>query len=122
MDWLFASEQTLCFRPVWMWAREDMNRADALQVSLRMRGSDGREIARADSQPQAGLAPTWSWPAGVAINDSQCAPVKNLLNLGEPYTLQIVWYRVANLEQVAEATLHGTMSANLREDKNFPQP
>jgi hypothetical protein len=121
MDWLFASEQEVCFRPIWTWARDDVNRADALQVSLRLRGSDGREIATADGQPQAGLAPTWSWPAGVLINDGRCVPVQNLLNLGEPYTLQIVWYRLANLEQVAEVTLHGTMSATLREDMNVPR-
>jgi hypothetical protein len=122
MDWLFASEQEVCFRPIWTWARDDVNRADALQVSLRLRGSDGREIATADGQPQAGLAPTWSWPAGVLINDGRCVPAQNLLNLGEPYTLQIVWYRLANLEQVAEVTLRGTMSATLREDMNVPEP
>lgn len=122
MDWLFASEQEVCFRPIWTWARDDVNRADALQVSLRLRGSDGREIATADGQPQAGLAPTWSWPPGVLINDGRCVPAQNLLNLGEPYTLQIVWYRLANLEQVAEVTLRGTMSATLREDMNVPEP
>ncbi len=121
IDWFFASAQEVCFRPQWSLQRDDANRADALQVSLRLRGNDGRLIAQADSQPQGGLAPTWLWQRGVLIYDSQCVPAQTLLNAGEPYTLQLVWYRAVNLQQVSELTLRGTRGPVL-EDLNVPKP
>ncbi len=120
IDWFFASAQEVCFRPQWSLQRDDANHADALQVSLRLRGGDGRLIAQADSQPQGGLAPTWSWQRGALIFDSQCVPAQTLLSAGEPYTLQMVWYRAANLQQVSELTLHGTRGPVL-EDLNVPE-
>ncbi len=111
----------MCFKPVWRRARSNVNRADALQVSLRAFGSDGRLLAQADSQPQAGLAPTWSWPTGSLIYDSGCVPASDVLRPNEPYTLQIVWYRLAALQVTGEATLRGVAGARL-EDLNVPQP
>ncbi len=121
VDWFFASAHEVCFKPVWRRARSNVNRADALQVSLRAFGSDGRLLAQADSQPQAGLAPTWSWPTGSLIYDSGCVPASDVLRPNEPYTLQIVWYRLADLQVTGEATLRGVAGARL-EDLNVPQP
>lgn len=121
IDWFFASAQEVCFRPIWQWTRMNVNRADALQVSLRAFGNDGRLLAQADSQPHAGLAPTWAWPDDVPIYDSQCVPANDTLNPDEPYTLHIVWYRLADLQPTGEATLHGIGGARL-EDLNVPQP
>jgi hypothetical protein len=119
IDWFYANSQEVCFRPQWSLQRDGANQADALQVSLRLRGNDGRMIAQADSQPQGGLAPTWSWQKGVLIYDSQCVPAQNMLNAGEQYTLQLVWYRVANLQQVSELTLRGARGP-VMEDLNVP--
>jgi hypothetical protein len=121
MDWFFASANDVCFRPEWRAVRADRNRADALQASIRLRGHDGRMIAQADSQPQAGLAPTWSWPDGATIHDGQCVPIVDLLEPGEPYTVQIVWYRLADLKPTGEATLRGERGAALN-DLNVPRP
>ena len=124
MDWFFSSAHSVCLRPHWAWARRDVNRADALQVSMRLRGGDGRLIAQADAQPQAGLAPTWSWPDGATIQDSQCVPTNDsvsLLNAGEDYTIDIVWYRVFTLQPTGEATLRGRRGAGLN-DLNEPKP
>ncbi|GIV83830.1 MAG: hypothetical protein KatS3mg052_0837 [Candidatus Roseilinea sp.] len=121
VDWFFASAQEVCFRPVWQWARSNVNRADALQVSLRAFGSDGRLLAQADHQPQAGLAPTWSWPDDALIYDSQCVAANHRLQPHEPYTLQIVWYRLADLQTTGEATLRGVGGPRL-EDLNIPHP
>jgi hypothetical protein len=118
-DWFFASAQQVCLRPQWSLQGDGINRADALQVSLRLRGRDGRMIAQADSQPQGGLAPTWSWQPGVRVYDSQCVPAQGLLEAGEPYTMQIVWYRAADLQAVSEITLRGTRGPVL-EDVNVP--
>lgn len=121
VDWFFASAQEVCFKPVWRRAQSNINRADALQVSLRAFGSDGRLLAQADSQPQAGLAPTWSWPEDALIYDGQCVPANDVLQPNEPYTLQIVWYRLADLQPTGQATLRGIGGARL-EDLNVPQP
>ncbi len=121
VDWFFASAQEVCFRPIWQWARLNVNRADALQVSLRAFGSDGRLLAQADNQPQAGLAPTWSWLDDALIYDSQCVATNDVLQPNEPYTLQIVWYRLADLQPTGEATLRGIGGPRL-EDLNIPQP
>lgn len=120
IDWFYSNSQVVCFRPQWSLQRNDANQADALQVSLRLRGNDNRLIAQADSQPQGGLAPTWSWQPGVLVFDSQCVPAQGLLEAGEPYTMQIVWYRAADLQQVSELTLRGERGPVL-EDLNVPQ-
>jgi hypothetical protein len=120
-DWFYANSQEVCFRPQWSLQREDANRADALQVSLRLRGNDDRLIAQADSQPQGGLAPTWSWQRGVLVYDSQCVPAQGLLEGGEPYTIQVVWYRAADLQPVGEISLRGERGPVL-EDLNVPAP
>jgi hypothetical protein len=88
---------------------------------MRLSGGDGRLIAQADSQPQGGLIPTWAWPDGAVIADSQCVPVHGLLDSGETYTLRIVWYRLANFEQTGEAVLRGVRGPNLN-DLNVPTP
>jgi hypothetical protein len=122
IDWFHPSAQEVCFRPQWSRESAKANRADTLRVSMRLRGKDGRLIAQADSQPHGGLAPSWSWQDGVLVNDSQCVDVvseKQLLEPGEPYTLQIVWYRLANLEQTGEVVLHGKRGPRL-EDLNEP--
>ncbi|MFN4293250.1 MAG: hypothetical protein ACK4JD_03875 [Thermoflexales bacterium] len=121
VDWFFASAQEVCFRPVWQRGRSNVNRADALQVSLRAFGSDGRLLAQADNQPQAGLAPTWSWPDDALIYDGQCVAANDILQPNEPYTLQIVWYRLADLQPTGEATLRGVGGLRL-EDLNVPHP
>ncbi len=121
IDWFFASAQEVCFRPIWQWARSNVNRADALQVSLRAFGSDGRLLAQADNQPQGGLAPTWSWLDDALIHDSQCVAANDILQPNEPYTLQIVWYRLADLQPTGEAILRGVGGPRL-EDLNVPYP
>jgi len=105
LDWLFISAHEVCLRPVWR--RDGGNRADALQSSLRVFGSDGRLIVQADGQPQAGLAPTWAWPDGALVHDSACLPAKDALRSGEPYTMQIVWYRLFDLRPTGELRLRG---------------
>jgi len=123
MDWFYSSAHSVCLRPEWRRVRSDINRADSLQVSLRLRGSDGRSLTQADAQPQAGFAPTWSWPERTNIRDSQCLPTddrSHLLDAGEPYTIDIVWYRVNTLQPTGQASLHGTRSAGLN-DLNVPQ-
>jgi hypothetical protein len=118
-DWFYANSQEVCYRPQWSLQGENVSPADALQVSMRLRGSDGRLIAQADGQPQGGLAPTWSWQPGVLIYDSQCVPAQGLLEAGEPYTMQIVWYRASDLQQISEITLRGARGPVL-EDLNVP--
>ncbi len=118
-DWFYSNSQVVCLRPQWSLQHNEVNRADALQASLRLRGNDGRLIAQADSQPQGGLAPTWSWQNGVLVYDSQCVPAQGMLEAGEPYSVQIVWYRAGDLQQVGELTLHGTRGA-VMEDVNVP--
>ena len=105
LDWLFISAHEVCLRPVWR--RDGGNRADALQSSLRVFGSDGRLIVQADGQPQAGLAPTWAWPDGALVHDSACLPAKDALRSSEPYTMQIVWYRLFDLRPTGELRLRG---------------
>ena len=121
MDWFFASAHEVCFRPVWRRGQPGFNQSNALQVSLRIFGSDGRLIAQADGQPQAGLAPTWAWPDGELVHDSQCVPAGDVLRPDERYTLQIVWYRLADLQPTGEATLSGVGGKRL-EDLNLPEP
>jgi hypothetical protein len=79
LDWYHPTDHDICFRATWSSLRPP---AAALQVSFLLRGSDGRDIARADTQPQAGLAPTWSWPTGVPVPDSYCVPTGGRLRQG----------------------------------------
>ena len=106
-DWLFISAHEACLRPIWRRDGAGGNRADALQSSLRIYSSDGDLIVQADGQPQAGLAPTWAWPHGALVYDSFCLPVKRMLRSGEPYTMQIVWYRLFDLRPTGELRLRG---------------
>ena len=121
MDWFFASAHEVCFRPIWQRRQPNFNQADALQVSLRAFGSDGRLIAQADGQPQDGLAPTWAWPDGEAVHDSRCVSASDVLRPNERYAVQIVWYRLADLQPTGQVTLSGVGGGRL-EDLNLPEP
>ncbi|MCS7060968.1 MAG: 6-pyruvoyl-tetrahydropterin synthase-related protein [Anaerolineae bacterium] len=105
VDWVHTGARTLCIRPTWSTQRV---RADALKVALRLRGSDGRDIARVDGEAQAGLAPTWAWPIGAPIQDSYCIEALDTLHPGEPYTLLVRWYRVLDHHVEGEIVLVGT--------------
>jgi len=113
LDWLFISAHEACLRPVWRRDGAEGNRADVLQSSLRVFGSDGRLIVQADGQPQAGLAPTWAWPNGALIHDSVCLPVNGMLRAGEPYTMQVIWYRLADLRPTGELRLRGVNAGQI---------
>jgi hypothetical protein len=119
LDWYYPTGHDICFRPTWGNAE---SLAGALQVSLVLRGSDGREIARADTQPQAGLAPTWSWPTGTPVRDSFCVPTTGSLRAGEPYTLLVRWYGLLDQQANGEVTLVGERSADLENAPNIPRP
>ncbi len=124
VDWFHISQHEVCIRPQWRRLEASAPRAGAWQASLRLIGSDGRLVAQADSQPHGGLAPTWSWQPGQTIPDSQCVPLVNVeraLRPGEPYTLEIVWYRLSDLQPLDRATLRGTRGVRL-EDLHEPQP
>ncbi len=105
-DILRTTERDACFRTVW--SRTDHPMADALQVSMRVYGDDGREIAQADWQPLAGLTPTWAWPAHAAIFDSKCnVPIANALRPNEKFTVRVVWYSALSLQEIDSVTLNG---------------
>ena len=105
-DILRTTERDMCFRAIW--SRTNQPMADALQVSLRAYGDDGRAIALADWQPLAGLAPTWAWPPNAAIYDSKCnVPIINALRPGENFTVRVVWYSALSLQEIDSTTLHG---------------
>ena len=118
IDWFNTSAQEMCLRPVWSTGRPQVA---ALKVALRLRGVDGREIASADGEPQAGLAPTWSWPIGAPVSDNYCVPVTGNLKPGEPYTLLVRWYRAMDEHVEGEVTLVGRR-ADGSNDLNVPQP
>lgn len=110
VDWVHTGERNLCIRLTWSTTRP---LADALKVSLRLRGSDGREIARADGEAQGGLAPAWAWPVGAAVGDNYCVDVADTLRTDEPYTLQARWYRLLDNRTEGEITLVGRRSQGL---------
>ena len=112
LDWIYTSEHSICIRPTWSTTRP---RADALKVSLRLRGSDGREVAVADGEPQGGLAPTWAWPVGAAIGDNYCVDLIDTLDFGESYTLLLRWYRLLDNRTEGEVTLVGARGQGLRD-------
>jgi hypothetical protein len=104
VDWIHTTENDLCIRPAWSTNRPQ---ADALKVAWRLRGSDGRDIAGADGEPQAGLAPVWSWPVGATVRDNYCTSLASPLKPGEAYTLQARWYRVSDGRVSGEVILVG---------------
>jgi hypothetical protein len=110
VDWYQPAVNDLCFRAIWSVDSSVGMRtqAAALQVSFLLRGADGHEVARADWQPQAGLAPTWSWLPGVPVYDSACVRNVGKLRAGEAYTLLVRWYRVLDQHPSGEVTLVGT--------------
>jgi hypothetical protein len=122
LDWYHPTDHDICFRATWGSVRP---LAAALQVSFVLRGEDGREIARADTQPQAGLAPTWSWPQDTPVQDSVCAPTTALtaqqLQAGEPYTLLVRWYRLLDQHATGEVTLVGERASDLLNAPNVPR-
>jgi hypothetical protein len=105
LDWYQPTYEDMCFRVTWAATRP---MAAAYQVSFSMRGSDGRVVSQVDSQPQAGLAPTWSWIAGVPVLDSYCTHAFSWIKQGEDYTLLIRWYQVLDQKPSGEVTLVGT--------------
>jgi hypothetical protein len=105
IDWYQPTYEDMCFRVTWAAARP---MAAALQVSFMMRGSDGRVVSQVDSQPQSGLAPTWSWITGVPVLDSYCTHANSWIKQGENYTVQIRWYRVLDQQSSGGVTLVGT--------------
>jgi hypothetical protein len=106
-EWQQTDESHVCFRPVWSANRPI---ADAYQVSIRLRDAQNRDIATVDAQPQLGLAPTWSWKLNQLVYDSFCnVPMRSKLNPNDPYSVQIIWYRVSDLGAVGEAGLIGTV-------------
>ncbi|MCX6016960.1 MAG: 6-pyruvoyl-tetrahydropterin synthase-related protein, partial [Chloroflexi bacterium] len=113
IDWLQPDGERICFRA--RWSRNGaVNRADALNVSFKLFGSDGRLIAQADGQPQQGLAPTWSWLDDVVVADSRCVHVidpQHSLSDREKYRLEITWYRLFDMQSTGQAVLHGRADA-----------
>ena len=108
-DLLNTSDQDICVRANWSRTPAMTNRADALQVSFRIMDAQGELIAQADGQPQAGLAPTWVWPLGAVVEDSYCGiPIAHHLREGEPFAVQVIWYRRQTLEEVDRVLLRGS--------------
>ncbi len=110
VDWFHTGERNVCIRLTWSTTRP---RADALKVSLRLRGADGREIASADGEAQGGLAPTWAWPVDASVGDNYCVDVADTLGAGEPYTLLVRWYRLRDNHTEGEITLVGERGQGL---------
>lgn len=104
IDWYQPSGAVICFRAAWAAMRPLVA---AWQVSYQLRDSAERVVAQADTQPQAGLAPTWSWRTGVEVLDSPCVATIQPLAEGEPYTLRVRWYRVADQQTLGELALVG---------------
>jgi hypothetical protein len=106
LDWQQQDGEHVCIRPTWS---SDRPIADALQVSIRLRNADGGEVATVDGQPHLGLSPTWAWPPNVPIKDSYChVPIRNHLQAGDAYQIQMIWYRVSDQATVGETSLSGT--------------
>ncbi len=108
IDWLTPTRNQVCFRAGWS-SHDARNEADALTVSYKLIGADGRLAAQADGQPQQGLAPTWSWQDGVLVNDSRCVSMNpdTMLRDGESYVLSVTWYRAFDLAITAHGELRG---------------
>ena len=110
VDWFHTGERNVCIRLAWSTTRP---RPDALKVSLRLRGADGREIASADGEAQSGLAPTWAWPVDASVGDNYCVDTTDTLGAGEPYTLLVRWYRLRDSHTEGEITLVGERGQGL---------
>lgn len=109
LDWFAQDTLTLCIRPTW-----SINRfvADGWKVSFRLRGSDEREIAVADTEPLAGAAPVWSWTPGRTVLDSLCkVPIRSALRDAEPYVLDVIWYRAVDGVEQGRVQLSGVYDA-----------
>jgi len=112
LDFVNTSDQDICFRPVWSRLDAPGNRADAFQMSFRLFDARGQLIAQADGQPQAGLAPTWSWPNGAMVEDSYCGvPIARPFQEGEALTLDLVYYRRAPMQELERIQLHAQWHA-----------
>jgi len=108
LDWFAQDGQHMCIRPTWSIAQQA---GAAWQVSIRLRGADGREIARADGQPIGGEMPTWAWLPNSPVNDSYCgAPFASAPKDGEKYEMEIIWYRAFDQKELGRATLGGVVS------------
>ncbi len=118
-DWYQPTYNDVCFRATWDATRPT---ADALQVAFLLKGEDGRTVARADTQPQAGLAPTWSWPRGVPVSDGYCVPTTGRLGPGESYSLTMRWYRLLDQHSSGEVTLVGVREQATVWAPNRPHP
>ncbi len=118
-DWYQPTYNDVCFRTTWDSVQPI---ADALQIAYVLKGADGRVIARADTQPQAGLAPTWSWPTGAPVSDGYCVPTTDRLNPGESYTYGMRWYRLFDQHSVGEVTLVGAREQETVWTPNKPRP
>ncbi len=110
VDWFHTGERNICIRLTWSTLHP---RPDALKVALRLRGADGREIARADGEAQGGLAPTWAWPVDAPVGDNYCVDLVDTLGVGEPYTLLVRWYRLRDNHTEGEITLVGERGRGL---------
>lgn len=118
-DWYQPTENDVCFRATW---DRTLSIADALQIAYVLKGSNGQLIARADIQPQAGLAPTWSWPTGAPVSDGYCVPMTAKLLPGERYTMMMRLYRLADQHATGEVTLVGNREQMTTLAPNRPQP
>lgn len=112
LDFVNTSDQDICIRPLWSRVNAVVHQADALQVSFRLTDAQGQLIAQADGQPQAGLAPTWSWPDGAVIEDSYCGvPIARAFQEGKALTLDLIWYRRADMHELERIQLHAQWQA-----------
>jgi hypothetical protein len=118
-DWYQPTYNDVCFRATWDASRP---MADALQIAFLLKGADGHIIARADTQPQAGLAPTWSWPLGAPVSDGYCVPTTRRLDPGEQYTFTMRWYRLLDQRASGEVTLVGEREQGTVWTPNRPHP
>lgn len=108
LDWFAQDGQRLCIRPTWSLAAQT---SAAWQVSMRLRGADGREFARADGQPIGGELPTWAWQPNSPVQDSYCGvPFAVVPKEGERYEMDIIWYRASDQKELGRATLSGAAS------------
>jgi hypothetical protein len=103
--WQQTGDRSVCLKPTWHATRPI---ADALQMSLRLQDADGRTLGSIDTQPQLGLAPTWSWRVNDLVRDGVCdIQLSRALKTGERYRVQIIWYRLNGLQEMDRAELSG---------------
>lgn len=109
LDWFMPSHHEACFRPTWRWATHLAPIGEAFQFSFRLYDASGQRLVQADAQPQGGLMPTWAWLPGMRVPDSYCAQADRRIALpsGEPYTLEVVQYRLATREELGRLSFRG---------------